>query len=50
MYAMQCGSLEAISPQMGGVYCFTALHLYTPPNAGSCEHEGASAALSDGCW
>jgi len=32
---------------MGGVYCFTALHLYTPPNAGSCEQEGAGAALYD---
>jgi len=37
----------AASPQMGGVYCFTALHLYTPPNACSCEQEGAGAALSD---
>ena len=35
------------SPQMGGVYCFTALRLYTPPSAGSCVHEGACAALSD---
>jgi len=35
------------SLQMGGLYCFTVLHLYTLPNAGSCKHEGAFAELSD---